>query len=34
MEKCPYCDFEGTELEVDDHWVYMVTVVKDGSHDQ
>jgi hypothetical protein len=33
MPKCPYCDFEGSEDEVDDHIVYMITVVKDKEHE-
>lgn len=34
--KCPYreCDYEGNELEVDDHVRYMTTVVNDREHQE
>jgi hypothetical protein len=35
-ERCPYgdCTFRGTSAQVDDHVVYMTSVVQDKDHEE
>ena len=33
MERCPYCHYEGRQDQVDDHLVYMTTMVRDPEHE-